>query len=85
MAKNKKSKKREITAEELETKFDRGDDISDYADEKRSIWRINLDLTMLMKAAIDLEAERLGINRQALIKILIDDALELRKQRRLVE
>ena len=81
MTKTKKAKKSSLTADELEAHFANGSDITDYADEKRAIWRINLDLSLPMKAAIDFEAERLGVNRQALIKILIDDALELRKKR----
>lgn len=82
MSKAKKAKKRAPTADELEAHFDAGGDITDHADPSRAVWRINLDLPIPMKAAIDAEADRLGVNRQALIKILIDDALESRKSRR---
>ena len=82
MSKLKKPKKQLPTAEDLEEHFDNGGDITDHVDNARSLWRINLDLPLPMKTAIDAEAQRLGVNRQALIKILIDDALDLRKTRR---
>lgn len=83
MSKTKKSKVKP-TAEELEEHFDSGGDMTEHADNSRAVWRINLDLSLPMKTAIDAEAHRLGINRQALIKILIDDALQTRKARRAV-
>ena len=82
MSKSKGTKKKIPTAEELEEHFDAGGDVTDHADNSRAVWRINLDLPIPMKAAIDAEADRWGVNRQALIKILIDDALESRKTRR---
>ena len=82
MNKAKKAKKKVLTADELEEHFDAGGDITDHVDSSRAIWRINLDLPLPMKTAIDAEADRLGVNRQALIKILIDDALESRRARR---
>lgn len=71
-----------ISAEELERRFDAGEDVSAYFDwtkakvsglEKR---RVNLDLPQSLVNRLDYEAKRRGVTRQALIKMWIADRLE---------
>ena len=79
-----------ISAEELDRKFDAGEDISEYIDwssvrrpnkEKQQTVRISLDVAPTMLKALDIESERIAVTRQALIKELIDDGLARRKAR----
>lgn len=73
---------KKITAAEFDQKFDDGEDISDHVD-----WasarrpnlqpkRVNVDFPNWMVSGLDQEASRLGITRQALIKIWIADRLK---------
>ena len=66
-----------IKAEELEKKFDAGEDVTEHLDvsqarrpghEQR---RVNVDFPVWMIEALDREASRLGVPRQSLIKMLI--------------
>ncbi len=75
--------KKSLPAEELDRKFDAGEDISEYLDfdntrplnrEKR----VNVDLSVWMLNALDREAERLNISRQAVIKTMLDAQLRAR-------
>ncbi len=75
--------KKSLAAEELDRKFDAGEDISEYLDfdntrplnrEKR----VNVDLSVWMLNALDREAERLNISRQAVIKTMLDAQLRAR-------
>ena len=43
-------------------------------------WRLIVDFTGPMAKAVQSESERLGINYQATVKTLIDEALRLRSQ-----
>lgn len=79
-----------ISAEELDRRFDDGEDISEYVDwssarrfnrEKQQTIRISLDVAPAMLKALDMESERIAITRQALIKELIDDGLARRRER----
>ncbi|MCL2123387.1 MAG: BrnA antitoxin family protein [Desulfovibrionaceae bacterium] len=72
--------KKTISAEELDRKFDDGEDISEYFDFDNAIrpnktQRLTLDLPSWTVAALDKEAVRIGIPRQSLIKTLIDAGL----------
>jgi len=69
-------------AKELDKRFDSGEDITDYLDltkarrpghEQR---RVNVDFPTWMIESLDREASRLGVPRQALIKMLIARHLE---------
>lgn len=71
-----------ISAEELDRRFDAGEDVSAYFDwtkakvsglEKR---RVNLDLPQSLVNRLDYEAKRRGVTRQALIKMWIADRLD---------
>ena len=71
-----------ITAEEFDRKFDNGEDISEYVDWssarplKNEPRRVNVDMPQWMIDALDGEADRLGISRQAVIKTMLDAQLQ---------
>ncbi len=71
-----------MKAKDLEKKFDAGEDITRYLDltkarrpsqEQR---RVNVDFPVWMIRSLDKEAERLGVPRQSLIKVLIAQHLD---------
>ena len=70
-----------IPAEELDRKFDDGEDISEYfvpGSARLSLARfkrVNLDLPASVIEALDKESKRIGVTRQALIKFWIDERL----------
>lgn len=72
---------RTITAEELDRRFDAGEDISEYIDWSkarrpgREVQRVNVDFPIDLLSRIDREATRLGVTRQAFIKIRLADTL----------
>lgn len=74
--------KKKITAEELDRKFDAGEDISEYFDREnirrpnQEQRRVNVDFPVWMINRLDKEARRLGVPRQAIIKIWIAERLE---------
>ncbi|HXH75354.1 MAG TPA: hypothetical protein VNJ08_10340 [Bacteriovoracaceae bacterium] len=79
MKKNKPSKaatKKKITSEELDKKFDRGESILEYADLDLGVFRVNVDFPVWTVSALDKEATRLGISRQALIKVWITERID---------
>ena len=69
------------TAEELDALFDAGGDMTPYMDDTqvrrpgREIQRVNVDFPVALLEAIDREAARIGVNRQAFIKLRIADSL----------
>jgi hypothetical protein len=71
-----------MNPEELETKFDAGEDVLEYFDLstlKRpglEIKRVNIDFPQWMVDALDQEAQQLGIHRQAVIKTWIAQKLD---------
>jgi hypothetical protein len=75
-------KKTEISDEEFERRFDAGEDISEFVDWKnarrpgRELQRVNVDFPSWMVSAMDKEATRLGVSRQALIKFVMDNHLQ---------
>ena len=66
----------------LEEAFDAGRDMSEFFDfdnpsfPNREVKRVNVDFPLWMVAGLDEEASRLGINRQAVIKIWIAERLD---------
>ena len=71
-----------MKATELDRRFDAGEGVSDVIDwdagrrlnhEPR---RVNVDFPAWMITSMDREADRLGISRQALIKVWIAERLE---------
>ena len=69
------------TAEELDALFDAGGDMRPYMDDThvrrpgREVQRVNVDFPVALLEAIDREAARIGVNRQAFIKLRIADSL----------
>ena len=70
-----------MKASELERKFDAGEDVSDAIDWSRArrpnleVRRVNVDFPAWVVEALDREAARLGVTRQALVKLWIAERL----------
>ena len=71
-----------IEAEELDKRFDSGEDVSEYLDVSKARKptqeqkRVNVDFPRWMVDSLDQEARPVGVPRQALIKLWIADRLE---------
>lgn len=71
-----------ITAKEFDTLFDKSDDISQFVDYSNAHRpnlvqkRVNLDLPLWMIEKLDKEAKRLGVARQAIMKMFLAQHLE---------
>ena len=71
-----------VRAEEFDVRFDRGErvtDVLDLAQAKRPLQkqkRVNVDFPEWMVESLDREARRLGVTRQAIIKIWLAERLE---------
>lgn len=71
-----------ITAKEFDTLFDNSDDISQFIDYSKAHRpnlaqkRVNLDLPLWMIEKLDKEAKRLGVARQAIMKMFLAQHLE---------
>jgi hypothetical protein len=72
---------RKVGAREFDARFDAGADISEFVDRSkmrcpgREIRRANVDFPSWVVEALDREAERLGVTRQALVKLWISERL----------
>lgn len=72
---------RTITAQEFDRRFDAGEDLSAHVDwdkairPGRTVQRVNVDFPTDLLRAIDREATRIGVARQAFIKLRIADTL----------
>jgi hypothetical protein len=70
-----------MKAREFEKKFDAGDDVGDLVDWSKArrpnveIRRVNVDFPTWVVDGLDKQARRLGVTRQALIKLWIADRL----------
>ena len=70
-----------MKAEELDKRFDNGEDISAYLDlsqarrPQQDQKRVNVDFPIWMIRSLDKEAKRLGVPRQAVIKVWIAERL----------
>ena len=78
--------KQGISAEEFDRKFDNGEDISEYVDWSKATRpglepkRVSVDVPAWMVRAIDRQADKIGVSRQAFIKFTLHEKLEtLRK------
>jgi hypothetical protein len=85
------SAKKEISVEEFDKVFDEGkESILDYLDLDEAVVSqpnneqkpLSVQFPMWMVDKLDYEAARLGINRQAMIKIIIDEGLQQREKNR---
>ena len=77
------ARKKKIRAEDLDHKFDEGEDVLEYFETENvrrpnKIQRISLDIPDWMLVLLDSEATRLGIPRQAVIKVILDGSLRKR-------
>jgi hypothetical protein len=83
MKKSKPTKTEPITAEALEERFDAGESILEHANLDTAVFRVNVDFPAWAVAELDRESTRLGVSRQALIKVWITERLdELAKGRK---
>ena len=70
-----------MKADEFEKKFDEGKDISKYLDMSKARRlgqeqkRVNVDFPLWMIQLLDKEAKRLGVPRQAIIKVWVAERL----------
>jgi len=71
-----------MNASEFDKRFDAGEDMTPYVDWAKTRRpgleprRVNVDFPMWMVAALDREAQRLGVTRQSIIKVWIAEKLE---------
>jgi len=71
-----------MKAKDIDKKFDNNEDISPYLDTakvrrpKQEQKRVNVDFPIWMIHLLDKEAKRLGVPRQAIIKVWIAERLE---------
>ena len=76
-----------MKAEDLDRKFDNGEDISKYLDLSRlrrpgqEQKRVNVDFPVWMIRCLDKVAKRLGVPRQSVIKVWVAERLEKPPQR----
>jgi hypothetical protein len=74
-----------MKAKELDAKFDAGEDISKHLDlskarrPQQEQKRVNVDFPVWMIHSLDKEAKRLGVPRQAIIKVWVSERLEKAK------
>jgi hypothetical protein len=75
----KTSKRKKLTPDEIAEIASRGEDVSAYFTNKftvvRPVRRVNVDLTQGMLRSLDERAARLNVSRQAVIKTLLERAL----------
>lgn len=75
-------KKVTITTEELDRKFDEGEDISEHLDWDKAVRpnldqkRVNLDLPIWMIQNLDSEAKRIGVTRQSIMKVWLSERIK---------
>lgn len=75
-------KKDTISAKELDRRFDKGDDISEFLDWKSARRpgleqrRVNVDLPVWMIESLDGEAKRVGVTRQSIVKVWLAERLK---------
>lgn len=73
-----------LTAEEFDARFDAGEDMTPHMDWERArrpgrdVQRVNVDFPVDLLRAIDREARRIGVTRQAFIKLRLADTLVAR-------
>jgi hypothetical protein len=74
---NPKKLVKPITAAEFDAKAEDGEDLSEHFDFANATKKINLDIPVWAVKAIDKEADRIGIARQALLKMWIVERLDI--------
>jgi hypothetical protein len=75
-----------ITAQEFEKRFDDGEDITPYIDHASirrpglEVRRVNVDFPEWIIQELDLLSRRIGVTRQALIKLWISERIQQESQ-----
>ena len=70
-----------MKAKDLDAKFDDGEDILNHLDlgsaKRRNLdqKRVNVDFPVWMVELLDREAKRMGVTRQSVIKVWVDEKL----------
>ncbi|NWK57826.1 CopG family transcriptional regulator [Verrucomicrobiaceae bacterium N1E253] len=71
-----------MKAEDLDKKFDAGEDISQYLNWDKAVRpgleqrRVNVDLPIWMINSLDVEAKRVGVTRQSVVKVWLAERLK---------
>jgi len=71
------------TAKEFDEAFENGEDLDAYIDWSKATRpnieqkRVNLDLPKWMIEKLDIEAKRIGVARQAIMKMFLAERLEI--------
>ena len=73
--------KKKISTEDFDAKFEAGEDIEKHLKPSDNSWRTVISLTKKMTDDVKAIADELGINWQATIKVLLDDAIKARRER----
>lgn len=81
-----------IDTEEFDELFDKGGDITPYMDmstarrpnQERAARRISMDVPEEMVRGLDRAAARMGVNRQAVIKVWLTERLDQEAERQAV-
>ncbi len=74
------------TAKEFDKAFDNNEDLDDYIDWTKARRpnieqkRVNLDLPKWMIERLDQKAKRIGVARQAIMKMLLAERLEMKTE-----
>ena len=77
-----KKEKATISAEELDRRFDDGEDISGFLDWDKARRpgldprRVNVDLPGWMISELDRQATRIGVTRQSIIKVWLSERIK---------
>ncbi len=76
-----KTKKSKYTAKEADKLFDEGTSLTELLDVNTATRRATVDLPRWMIDELDKESTRIGISRQALIKVWLNEKLEHLKKK----
>ena len=74
-----------MKAKQFDKKFDSGEDITKYLDVSKAHRpeqeqrRVNVDFPIWMIQSLDKEEQRLGVQRQSVIKVWVAERLEKKK------
>ena len=74
-----------MNSSDFDRRFDEGDSVIDALDlsaarrPRLDQRRVNVDVPLWMVEQLDLEASRLGVTRQSIIKVWLAERLELRR------
>jgi hypothetical protein len=80
-----KKQKATITAEELDRRFDEGEDIGEFLDCDKATRpglvprRVNVDLPSWMISELDKQASLIGVTRQSIIKVWLSERIKTEK------